>query len=85
MPPSIVETFTATLITSVKPYLPISYQLLSFHCFCNCLLMAGADCGSVEFLFSPTDGRMELFDFNCLSTLPDAASYDELALHVLSK
>ena len=41
--------------------------------------VAGADCGSVELLYNEKNGRALYFDFNLLSTLPDASSYDELA------
>ena len=39
---------------------------------------AGADCGSVEYLYD-FDGNLQFFDFNLLSTLPDDGAYDELA------
>jgi biotin carboxylase len=43
---------------------------------------AGADCGSVEYLYD-FDGNLQFFDFNCLSTLPDDVAYDELARFIV--
>jgi hypothetical protein len=49
---------------------------------------SGADCGSVELLYSA--GEQCWFDFNCLSTLPPAKAegkpdqYDALAQHILA-
>ena len=51
---------------------------------------SGADCGSVEFLYTTTEGdsnssdpRPLYFDFNLLSTLPDKIYYDQLAEFIL--
>ena len=51
---------------------------------------SAADCGSVEFLYTTTEGdsnssdpRPLYFDFNLLSTLPDKIYYDQLAEFIL--
>jgi len=44
-------------------------------------LLARADCGSVELLYSR--GKALYFDFNLLSTLPEKADYSELARAVV--
>ena len=46
-------------------------------------VLADADCGSVELLYS--DGRELFFDFNLLSTLPTKADYAVLAEIIESK
>ncbi|CAK0873779.1 unnamed protein product [Prorocentrum cordatum] len=54
---------------------------------CRMAELAGADCGSVEWLYA--GGRPWFFDFNLLSTLPEAAPqgdpYEQLARAVLAR